>query len=248
MSGATPFNGELFGAEHLMIEDECGSTDLRTRREFGAKIKDFTVNQVQSCHAKNRQAVSLKPFWRLSISLNDEPENLMILPPIDESLTDKIILLRANRQPMPMDTSTSEGHALFWQALVAEIPAFVDHLLRWDIPVELRSQRFGITHFHHPALLASIDALSPEIRLLSLIDSVLFADHSVLDGNLQLTAEDIEQRLINSNMGYEARRLLSWSNACGTYLGRLANKQPDRIKQDRTGKMRRWILYYPPIC
>jgi hypothetical protein len=40
----------------------------------------------------------LKPFWRLSITLNDEPENLLILPPLDESLGDKIMLLRAQAQ------------------------------------------------------------------------------------------------------------------------------------------------------
>ena len=77
MSGATEFNGELFGCEHLMIEDDIGSTDFRARRNFGTRIKEFTVNEVQSCHAKNRQAINLKPFWRLSITLNEEPENLL---------------------------------------------------------------------------------------------------------------------------------------------------------------------------
>jgi len=43
MTGATQFNSDLFMAEHLMIEDEAASTDLRTRKQFGAKIKDFTV-------------------------------------------------------------------------------------------------------------------------------------------------------------------------------------------------------------
>ncbi|MFZ3374804.1 MAG: BT4734/BF3469 family protein, partial [Chthoniobacterales bacterium] len=97
MSGHTDFNGELFSAEHLMIEDEAPSTDLRSRRALGAHIKAFTVNETQSCHVKNRQALTLSPFWRVSISVNDEPENLMILPPISDSeydsLGDKIILL-----------------------------------------------------------------------------------------------------------------------------------------------------------
>src|SRR5262249_16156279 len=43
MSGATDFNSELFGAEHLMIEDEVATVDGRKRRDFGARIKDFTV-------------------------------------------------------------------------------------------------------------------------------------------------------------------------------------------------------------
>src|SRR5262249_29583083 len=72
MSGRTDFNGELFEAEHLMIEDEAPSTDLRSRRAFGTHIKSFAVNETHSCHAKNKQALTLKPFWRVTISLNDE--------------------------------------------------------------------------------------------------------------------------------------------------------------------------------
>jgi hypothetical protein len=230
MSGKTTFNADLFGAEHLMVEDECGSTDLRPRREFGTRIKDFTVNEVQSCHAKGREALSLRPFWRVSISLNDEPENLMILPPIDESLSDKLMLLRTHRGDMPMPTDSNEGRSAFWAALIAELPAFIGSLLRWQIPNELRSQRFGIATFQHPHLLDAIDDLSPELRLLSLIDGVIFAGASAAAGPMVLTAEGIESRLLNSQMSYEARRLFSWNNACGTYLGRLAKKQPKRVQ------------------
>jgi hypothetical protein len=239
MSGQTTFNADLFGAEHLMVEDECGSTDLRTRREFGARIKDFTVNEVQSCHAKNREALSLRPFWRLSISLNDEPENLMILPPIDESLTDKIMLLRTHRAEMPMPTDTNERRAAFRAALTAELPAFVGYLLRWQIPDDLRSQRFGITTFQHPHLLDAIDDLSPELRLLTLIDAIIFKDAGAAAGPIVLTAEALESRLLDSQMGYEARRLFSWNNACGTYLGRLAKKHSARIQVHSRGE---WCL------
>ena len=244
MSGQTTFNADLFGAEHLMVEDECGSTDLRARREFGARIKDFTVNEVQSCHAKNRQALSLRPFWRLSISLNDEPENLMILPPMDESLADKLMLLRTHRAEMPMPTDTNEARAAFWAALMAELPALVGHLLRWQIPDELRCHRFGVKTFQHPYLLDAIDTISPEFRLLALVDAVLFPDSNSnpAAGPIVMTAEAIESRLTNSAMGFEARRLFSWPNACGTYLGRLANKRPERIEQNRNNRRREWCL------
>src|SRR5208282_3476396 len=48
MSGATEFNGELFGAEHLMIEDDIASCDNRARRNFGNRIKQFTVDEFLS--------------------------------------------------------------------------------------------------------------------------------------------------------------------------------------------------------
>jgi hypothetical protein len=119
MSGATTFNGNLFEAEHLMIEDDVGSFDIRARRHFGAYLKQFTANEGVQHHAKNRQAMTLKPFWRVSISCNDEPESLMILPPIDESLSDKVIIFQAKKKPMPMPTQTDEirTEELFWYAL-----------------------------------------------------------------------------------------------------------------------------------
>lgn len=241
MSGATEFNGDLFGAEHLMIEDEFANTDIRTRRNFGARIKDFTVNQVQSCHGKNRPAVSLKPFWRVSISLNEEPENLLILPPIDESLEDKLILLKASKALLPDDIGTSAGREKYWAQLLAELPMFLDLLVNFQIPAALHSGRFGVKHFQHPALLAAVNEMSPEMRLMGLIDAALQEkkDHV---GQWVGTATDLERMLNESAVAFEARRLLDWNNAMGTYLGRLAKKLPKRIRAERTNTTRTWVV------
>ena len=136
--------------------------------------KNITVNDWQRCHAKNRVAISLAPFWRLTVAVNDEPENLMVLPPIDESIEDKIIILRASRFQMPMPTATIEQRKAFWQKLVDELPAFLAFLFQWEIPSKLVSARFDVTHFHHPDILQAIDNLAPESRLLRLIDEELF--------------------------------------------------------------------------
>jgi hypothetical protein len=241
MSGATEFNGDLFGAEHLMIEDEFANTDIRTRRNFGARIKDFTVNQVQSCHGKNRPAVSLKPFWRVSISLNEEPENLLILPPIDESLEDKLILLKASKALLPDDIGTSAGREKYWAQLMAELPMFLDLLVNFKIPAALHSGRFGVKHFQHPGLLAAVNEMSPEMRLMGLIDAALKEkkDHV---GRWTGTATDLERMLNESAVAFEARRLLDWNNAMGTYLGRLAKKLPKRIRAERTNTTRTWVV------
>jgi hypothetical protein len=107
----------------------------------------------------------------------------------------------------------------------------------------MRCPRFGVTSFHHPDLLNAIDALSPELRLLSVMDAVLFKDASPAPGYYELTAEELERKLITSDMAYEARRLLSWNNACGTYLGRLATKRPARVEQHRTKEGRNWLIH-----
>ncbi|HWY92245.1 MAG TPA: DUF5906 domain-containing protein [Chthoniobacterales bacterium] len=245
MSGGSDFNGELFGAEHLMMEDEQASTDIRARRNFGARIKEVTANTVQSCHPKHRPAISLPPFWRLTISVNDEPENLMMLPPIDESLEDKLIILKAKKYPMPMPTVTDYQRELFMTALKAQIPHFLYHLRCWQIPEESVSQRYGIIHYHHPDILETLGSLAPEHKLLELIDTALFS--SLAPGSFEGTAAELEHELTKD--GSEVRRaasqLLSFQAACGTYLGRLAKAYPGRITEVRTKTGRIWTINPP---
>ncbi|MBL9169737.1 MAG: hypothetical protein JNN07_18495 [Verrucomicrobiales bacterium] len=245
MCGTTAFNSDLFGAEHLMLEDEQASTDIRARRNMGAHIKSITVNPTQRLHAKGRDALVVKPFWRLSISLNSEPENLMVLPPIDDSLRDKLILLRGYKKPMPMPTATNEERRAFMTALESEYPAFVHFLVNYDIPPDLQCQRFGVTHYHHPEILEAVDSLSPEMRLLSLVDGELFSSGTA--ETWKGTAEELERRLTrpDSQCAHEASRILHYHTACGTYLGRLAGCKPERIEQQRTAKKRLWRIKPP---
>ncbi len=242
MAGATPFNAHLFGAEHLMVEDELPLSGMTARRQFGAQIKALCVNVDQSCHAKGGTPIMLRPFWRLTITLNDEPENLMVLPPMDESIADKIILLKAKQTALPMATNSPEQKAAFWAALMAELPGFVAHLQALEIPPELSCERYGVTHFHDPELLERLNDLAPESKLWTIIQEHLLENALFWEGR----AEELEQALVDSvcPFHYEARRLLSWNNACGTYLGRLRRRYPDRITQTQKGddRTRVWRL------
>ena len=244
MMGLTQFNSDLFEAEHLVMEDEQSSTDIRARRNFGAQIKQITVVEAQRYHAKNCPALSLKPFWRLSITLNDEAENLMVLPPLDDSLEDKIIILRARRTPMPMPTETQDQRRALWDKLISELPAFLHLITTWDIPQGIRSQRFGVSHWHHPAILAAVDALSPEARLLTIIDTAVFA---VRAAAWEGTADQLEKELTDrdSAVSFEARRLFTFNTACGVYLARLSKKHPARFQHSRDSDRRRWTIEPP---
>jgi hypothetical protein len=168
----------LFAAEHLMLEDEQSSKNGRMRLDLGAHLKAIAVNEVHSCHAKHRDAVNLRPFWMLSISLNDQAECLLVLPPIREDIFDKIILLQCTRPQGGFPTGTPEKRAAYWRTLTAEISAFLDYLVRWQIPSALRDERFGVGHFHHPQLLEALNSLSSEEKLLELIDRELWQEPS----------------------------------------------------------------------
>jgi len=220
MIGETTFNAELAAAEHLMIEDEHASVDIRARRKFGAALKDFTVNQSMSIHAKGRQAIILPTFKRISLSVNDEPENLMILPPLDASILDKLTFFKCSPAEIGADRKTT------WHELTSELPAFASYLAQWKIPRSMRCSRFGVQAFHNAELLQLVGETSPETRLLALLEEVVFAKRQVeWDG----TAEELERELRCSPFAFAVEKLLYFSSACGVYLARLAHHDPQRF-------------------
>lgn len=244
MMGRSDFNKDLLGSEVLIIDDEVASKDLRVRRSFGTQIKNMLFAAIQSGHGKRLDAISLKPFWRMLILLNDEPENLLVLPPIDESLEDKIMLLRSYLRPMPMASSTPEEKAAFWAQIQAQIPAYVGWLrYTFKAPDGFKiDTRTGVVPYKHPELLAEISELAPENRLLSLIEAAILSKDPVWCG----TSEEISKTLCNSEFGFEARNLLDWPNATGSYMGRLIKKHPKRIFYRKCKDTRIWRICRDP--
>ena len=227
MTGGSNFNADLFQGEHLVVDDDCESIDFKARRHFGSEIKKVAVKGVHQCHGKNKDGIILQPLWRMSISLNDDPERLLVLPPIADDIDDKIMLFKVGKQPMPMPTETPEQRDVFWKALIAELPAFVHFLFQYEIPKELCVGRFGVKHYHHPDILQALTETAPEGRLLNLIDQRLFGSDPFGRSNreaYEFTALQLENLLTaeNSPVTREARQLLTYSTACGAYLGRLA--------------------------
>lgn len=221
MSGESPFNSDLAESEHLMIEDEHGGSDIRTRRKFGCSLKDMTVNREMSVHGKGKQAIQLPTFRRITLSVNDEPENLMILPPMDGSIADKVLLLHCAR------ASVNPDRLKCWAQLAGELPALAAYLEAWKLPRGMAEPRFGFRSYHAPQLLALLSDISPETRLLNLVDSVLFSERKCeeWDG----TALELERQLLNSAFKFAVEKLLYFSSAAGVYLQRLAQQYPERF-------------------
>ena len=239
-SGGTQFNADLFCAEHLILEDNAMSSRIADRVRFGALLKEHCVGaSTSSYHGKGKNALNLTPWWRVSITLNDDPEAMMILPPLDEHVADKIILLRASRFPMPMPTGTTEEKAAFLRQITSEIPAFLYWLLNYQIPENCRDpRRYNVATWHHPSLSSSLHELSPEADLLDLLDKAFpegITDH----------ATHLEDKL-RTYHPVKADKLFTYRNALPTYLKRLAKKHPYRVEYIRTQSQRKWRIHPLP--
>lgn len=249
MQGVTPFNSQLFGAEHLNFEDETHRRDAASRRHFGESLKSMLFCRDVECHPKHGVPVILQPFWAMTISLNDDPEHLQALPQIDDSLSDKLMILKCEHVPRPVPEGVDETVWLEW-LLEDSLPALIRFLDSLPEPEDARddlaNSRTRLRAWQNPEILRLIEGLSPELQLLNLIDDVLF-DESVVPSTWVGTAEQLSRKLRESKYSREVEKLLSWPAACGVYLGRIAKSHPERISQKRKEFTRSWIIGPPGV-
>lgn len=233
LMGETSFNDTMIASEHLVLDDEVGKSDIRTRRYFGSKLKAAVANQEANAHPKGGKAFTIEPFWRISITLNDEPESLMVLPPIDGDIHDKVLLLRAFPATFPYPSKEIPTRQAFWEALKAEVPHYLHALLRWSIPDDLKNLRYGVQAYQNPDLLFALSSLSPESKLWSLIlqSGLLNNSSRAWSG----TATDLEMALQTTPVAKQVADVLYYSSACGFFLSRLARSQPGFVEREVVG-------------
>jgi hypothetical protein len=161
LMGKTTFNSELFESVHLISEDDFHLADANSRRMLSAALKMISANTTQEYHRKHLPAHTLKPFWRLSMSLNDEVHHLAALPEIDESLSDKVIILQT--EPGAIHLSTDVNDNVMQRKVKEELPAFIEYLLNvHEIPEKYQDKRYGICAYINPTVKKAIDNASEE--------------------------------------------------------------------------------------
>lgn len=231
MTGETPFNSDFAGTEHLVIEDETWSTDIRARWKFAAAIKDLTVTEMMSVHAKGHPAIVLPVSHRLSMSINDQPEHLQNLPLLTSDIADKLMLFKCSPAELPDD------RRMIWGNILKEMPAFLSWLNRWQLPKAIQPQgadmRYGVARWHHPDIVEQLTHVSPESRLENLLDEIL--DFNGIP--VRFTAGEIEVKLRNSAFGPTIPSLFYFPGACATIMGRLSVQKPERfIRETKNGR------------
>jgi hypothetical protein len=242
MSGASEFNAELFGAECLVVDDEALSSRSADREKLAHQLKQMTVTGSARYHAKGVDATMLPTWWRVVFALNDNAKSLQVLPPLVEGVRDKIIILKGSTRTestFPAGTSEAEIDA----AYAAELPAFLHWLLHgFEVPQEMRNERFGIETWHHPEPAEILMSLDDEAQLLSLIDEAtesLFKYGSVWVG----TATQVHRLLADdSKTGSALLRLVKVPSSIGEILKKLCESYPERVSFKRTKEGRFYTI------
>ncbi len=262
--GETSFNSDLFHACHLRIDDENRDSDHKARKNFGNFLKNSLYGKNVRCHGKGRVGVGLTPHWRLTIAINDNEQNLLVLPEIKSDMQDKIILLKANKFQFPFAGSDDRmAQSNYWRDLEVEFPAFIDYLLHtWKILPEYQDDRSGVAGYQNAELMEIVDSFTNEATLMEMVDSILWGKtipsmgifgHNTGDERWVGTAEELKDLLLtNDKTNRTADKKFSWRNAVGTLLGTSMSMfdYKDRItyhrsRNGRKNQQRIWTIFNP---
>jgi hypothetical protein len=262
LTGEEKFTGLVYQNEHLLMGDHKLSCSTKDRRNLGSVLKELVATEDQVMRLMYVDPIPVTTFQRVTISLNDETENIRGLPPLDESLADKVMIFRVGEVNWPVEALTPEEVFAFQKAVEAQIPAFCWWLdNEFHIPEDLMREangkpaRFCLRHYHDPSIVQALTEVSPEYTLLEYIKQCFFT--SPIEGSgtartpcvppsdmIKMTALEISQGLTgdSSPVKYNARELLNTGSRIGTLLERLHSKFPDHVYSKRTAKNRYWYI------
>jgi hypothetical protein len=205
----------------------------------------------------------VSPFWRMTISINDDPDKMRVLFFLTPDMKDKVNLFLVSDGPLPMPTTTLDERSEFRRVIGGQLAAYAWWLLNvFEIPAALRSVRFGVKEWHHPALSMELFEDTPAAELLQIIDSAEFKQIDIgADMKLWDVASDskepgtkwegsaigLEKLLtgedphITCTLAREAKKLFM-HNKVERLLGRLREDQAERVAHHRTRAERRWVV------
>jgi len=111
-------------------------------------IKRMSANQGIQYHPKFVDPVMMNWAGRVIITLNDDASSLRIIPILDESIKDKISILKFSDAPREFPSAAELD-----EIIKRELPYFLRWLLDWTPPAEVMGDhRYGVKSFIHEGL------------------------------------------------------------------------------------------------
>lgn len=167
MLGNTNFNEQLFSAPLWTVDDATMMGDHKRHNLYSNMVKKFVANPYQEYHPKFKKAVTFKFHGRLVVTMNDDAKSVKMLPDIEASMLDKVLILKAGKPGT--DFRGAEQKAL------SELPALANYLANWQTPEWLlhkadESARFGFDAWHHPELIETARDSSSSAGLMELLE------------------------------------------------------------------------------
>lgn len=211
LTGKEDWTEHLFEFGAWLVDDEAPTASSAMHTAFTARLKEHTANDTFLIKGKFKK--SGRAYWRgrISITLNSDPVSMQLLPDLDMSIKDKLMIFECN-----------DGFPFTWETkgeAMKELPAFARWLLDYEVPSEMIDLRFGVKAFlnENVQLLASADSrYSHIIELIQMFRKTLkdeYWDGTCSELLVVLAANDNNRVLLkdlnSKRLGWGLKHMLS---------------------------------------
>jgi hypothetical protein len=226
----TGFNKSCAENACWCIDDNYATTDWRDHDAFSNSIKKFAANPQIPYHPKYRDEELVTWRGRMQITCNLDLKSLQILPDVDDSIRDKIMLFMLREDWMPDFKDVEER-------IRQELPYFLRWLLQWRAPATvLGGYRYGVREYQHPFLMEAVRDAAPHGLLSEMLPyAIKHALHN--DARLKekwMTA--VEIRALLDTPGLRSGLAKFAGNRLGIALSRLGKQQIKSTRVQRGTK------------
>lgn len=164
------FNRELGASPIWNVDDSKSTASFNDHKRFSEMLKKHTASPELVFHPKYMDAITLPWFGRIFITCNDDSDSLSILPTLDGSILDKLMLFRCHPDwQAKFDTFQANE-----EMLERELPHFLGWLDAWTPPagvIDSKNPRYGVMSYHHPILVESARDSSPDHRFVEILEA-----------------------------------------------------------------------------
>ena len=161
------FNKEAAEVAIWNIDDQAAAANFSDHKKFTEMLKKTAANPEVKYHPKFVDSMVIPWCGRVVITCNVDASSLEILPTLDGTIRDKLMLLRlAGRKP---DFPPS---IILESTILTELPHFLDWLDKWNPPAEVVANaraRYGVKEYHHTQLLREVRDMSQEANFKDLL-------------------------------------------------------------------------------
>ena len=143
------FTSTIMEAAVIMLDDEDGAGDYRSKAKRAAVLKKMTASALMSYNKKHGAQAEIPWYGRLIVTCNDDDQSLnAMMPDLNSTIKDKLLALKV----FPgFEFPNGDGET---DAKIAkELPYFAKYLMQ--IGYEREDHRFGTKGWIHPDLEAA---------------------------------------------------------------------------------------------
>lgn len=140
----TTFNKEMLETGLWVVDDATSAHDPKAHLRFSENVKKFVANSLFNYNAKYKDETAVTWNGRLVVALNDDEIGIRMVPALEQSIEDKLVVLRFGQARLTFPSREKlEG------IIDVELPFLLRWLVDWEPPAYLlNGGRFGLNYIH----------------------------------------------------------------------------------------------------